>query len=160
MRKMILFTILLLTFCFSAFSQDYEYGKSSELKGVKKIFVNTGMNLKDHQRIVEEIEKAKLDIEIVDSIEKCDVVLLFNGATEEVTTSALTNQIGGVAITNLNTERLATGRGIVMMPRGNKMRLLLSVENSQQSKLEKKPVVKFAKEFVKQYKIANGLSDK
>lgn len=160
MNKLLFLTLLLLSFCFSARAQDFEYGKPIELKGLKKVYVNTGSDVKNRTRIVEEIEKANLGVEFVDGDEDAEIFLTFRGETNEVTSGASTQMIGNSAITNINTERLAAGAGLVAIGGKSKPRLLISVENSQQSKLEKKPSVKFAREFIKQYRIANGINDK
>lgn len=157
MRKIILLTFILLTFSFSGFAQEYEYGKPAELKDLKKVFIDTGTDLKSREGIIKEIEKAMLGIEFVDEAKIADVILAFRGETNEVETGGNSQIIGNSVITNTNRVRLAAGQGLVLIYGKNKMRLLISAENSQQSKLEKKPSTKFAKEFVKQYKIANGL---
>jgi len=145
---------------FSGFTysqKDFEYGKQAELKGLTKIFVDTGTDLKNRERITGEIEKAKLpDVEMTESADAAQIILLFRGETEEVVTGATTNTYG---TTMVNRANLANGSGIVFIEgkNKNKPRLILSISNSQQTKLEKKPSVKFAKEFVKAYKEANNL---
>ncbi len=45
--------------------QDFGYGKPEEMKGLKKVFVNTGADVTNRERIIKEIQNAKLDIEIL-----------------------------------------------------------------------------------------------
>jgi hypothetical protein len=154
MKYKILFVLLLLAaFSASVFSQEYENGKPSDLKGLTKIFINTGTNLKDRQRIIEQIEKAKLEVTFLDTDDGAEIVMFFQGKTvvEGVPTGPY-----GMTITRV---RLDTGSGMVFVQGKTKPRLVLSVTNSQQSKLEKRPVTKFVKEFIKEWKKANGIAE-
>lgn len=151
--KIIQIAFCLLVLTFVAHAQDFEYGKPVELKGLTKIFVDTGANLDDRERIIKELEKAKLGIELLDSSDDAEIILLFRGRTDEKVTGAVNTQHATV----IQTDELASGSGIVFIKGANKPRIILSVSNSQQSRLEKRPVTKFVKAFVKIYKTANGI---
>lgn len=61
MKKIILVTLLLLGLNLLTLAQEYEYGKPAELKALTKVFIDTELDVENRNRIVEEIEKAKLD---------------------------------------------------------------------------------------------------
>ena len=49
-------------------AQSYEYGKPGELKGLKKVFIDTGSNVAERNNIAGVIEKAKLaGVEILEA---------------------------------------------------------------------------------------------
>lgn len=147
MRKTILFIFILLTFSFAAPAQEYEYGKPSELKGLTKIYINTATDVESHDIFTKEIEKANLpSLEIVDTANDAQIILMYEGGKSDVLYGGTTMQ-------------RSAGKGFVAIKGKDtdKLRLLMNFENTKNTILEKKPAEKLAKEFVKQYKIANGL---
>lgn len=147
MKKIILATFLLLVLGLVASAQEYEYGKPIELKGLTKVFIDTELDAENHDRILETIEKAKLEnLTVVESSADAEFIIMFRGDSENV-------QIG-----RANHKR-TTGKGVVTTKSadGKKLRVLLSFESTQDKAGEKKPAAKFAKEFIKEYKMANGL---
>lgn len=159
MKKIIpLLFILFFTFTLNGFAQDaapkIEYGKPSELKGLKKIFVDTGGDTEERERILKEFEKANLkDIILLDNEEGAEVILLFVGGKERRTVGRINNGTG-----SLGSYGLSTGKGIAFIPKEPRtMRVLLSIDDSKETWFDKKPALKFAREFVKIYKIANEI---
>lgn len=153
--KLLLFFILI-AFTPSLFAQDVEYGKPEELKGLTKIFINVGTDLKAHAMIVKEIEKAKLpNVKIMDSADEAEILIFFKSGTTEGTTTANTNE----GTTVLNTQTLRTGTASVFIAGKDpkKARLIMSFEATQKGLLLDKPAEKFGKQFVKEYKKANGI---
>ena len=134
-------TLLFLVSFMSA--QDFEYGNPSELKGLKRAFIDVGPDVKNFNRIKDEIDGAKLPgFEIVSDVDVSDFVILFRGDK-------------GVEITGDNSYRRDTGKGYV----GIRSRdiVLISFDEMQDKLFEKKPAIKFTREFIKAYKKANGL---
>lgn len=147
MKKIILVTLFLLGLSLLTSAQEYEYGKSIELKGLTKVFIDTELDAENRNRILEVIEKAKLEnLTVVESSADAEVIIMFRGDSENV-------RIG-----RANHKR-AIGKGVVATKSadGKKLRVLLSFESTQDKAGEKKPAAKFAKEFIKEYKMANGL---
>lgn len=81
-RAMAIVLVVLLSLSIHAKSFDVEYGKLSDLKGLKKVFVDTGADMKSRERILKEIEKAKLGLELLDSAEGAEIILNFGGGKE------------------------------------------------------------------------------
>jgi hypothetical protein len=133
--------------------QDFDYGRPTDLKGIKKVFIDTGSDLKNHERIVKSLEDAKLNLEILDSPEGAEVFLVFNAGSEQRIVGIL-NSAGGV----LNQRKFRTGQGMVYLPQSNgRPRVVLSFEDTQNSGWERKPVTNFSREFIKLYKKANSI---
>lgn len=141
--KSLKITLLILVFSLSVFSQAYEVGRPSELKGLKKIYVDTDADLQNRERIIKEINKANLGFIWVDDIGDAEIVILFKSERGNL-------NAGTVAVT------VYSGRFLVFVTTGIKPRLVMSYENEQQTGWEQKPTTKFAKEFIKYYRQADS----
>lgn len=150
---------IILLLASALFAQGIEYGKTSDLKGLTKVFVDTGSDMETRNRIIENLEKAKLGIELLDSIDDAEIVMLFAGEKSDTIFGVNTIYGESSATTTVTKVPLIAGAGRVFVAGkdGKRPRLILSVENSQQSRLEKRPSTKFANAFIKAYKEANGL---
>lgn len=146
--KLTMSIILLLFFALTAFCQsdDYEYGKQAEMKGLSRIYINTGTDIQSREMVIKEIEKVKLPVEIVDDLKDAEIFLMYEGGMKDVQYKATTDQ-------------RSTGKGFVAIKGKNpdRPRILLNFEDTKNTYLEKKPAVKFAREFIKAYKQANSL---
>jgi hypothetical protein len=129
-----------------------EYGKPEELKGLTKVFVDTGGDMKNRERISKEIETAKLGIELLDSDEGAEIVLDFGGGKSERIKGSITNGTGGIF-----TRRYDTGTGKVFIFRNGKARIVMSYEGEETHMWENKPATNFGKSFVKAWKKANNI---
>lgn len=136
--------IFFFAFSISAQTNDYEYGKPAEFKGLTSIYINTGTDVESREIIVKEIEKADVPLKIVDDLKDAEIFLMYQGGMKDVQYKATTDQ-------------RSTGKGFVAIKgkTPDRLRLLLSFEDTKNTYLEKKPAIKFAREFVKVYKKAN-----
>lgn len=138
--------LFVLVFACSAAAQEFEYGRPAELKGLTDIYIDVGSDLESYDRIRTEIEKAKLPVKFLDDADGADLVIAFQSNRVLVPVGRATH-------------RKRTGQGWVAIPssNGERLRVLLSFNEMQDKLGEKKPAVRFAREFVKAYKTANGL---
>lgn len=141
----LLFSLSLLA---STIAQE-SYGQLSDLRGLKKIFVNTGVDTKSRDSIIKDLEKSKLGFEIVDDAESAEIYMGF-GADQVANVVWHTS-----AATRVLTSR--TGNGEVRVRARGKNRLILSFEDTQKSIWERKPATNFVREFIKAYKKGNDL---
>lgn len=128
-------------------NNDYEYGRLSELKGIRKIFIDTGGETAYRERLIKEIEKAKLIIEVLSSPDNAECIILFrNTMINEPWFS------GSSAIVEKS-----KGEAMIIIPGNNqkKPRLLFTFTETKDSWFEDKPIDKFVKLFVKAYREAN-----
>ncbi|HKO44427.1 MAG TPA: hypothetical protein VJU84_14210 [Pyrinomonadaceae bacterium] len=144
--------ILLYLLAFGGGLQDFSYGQPSEMKGLKKVFVNTGTDLTNRERIFKEIQNAKLDLELLDSEEGAEIILVFAGGKEQITVGSVSNGTGSIS-----TRKVNVGEGRVFVIRDNKMKIVMSYEGEEKKIWEKKPATNFSRAFVKAYKKANDL---
>jgi len=139
-----------------------EYGKPGELKGVTKIFVFTGAEMKDRERIIKELEKSKTkapNLLIVDRAADAEVELLYSVTNEEWVSSVRTHPNAssrGSTSTPVYMDT-DTGVGRVIKPLSDGgMRLLMSFKDEQTYRWERNPATNFARAFMKAYLKANG----
>ncbi|HKG12478.1 MAG TPA: hypothetical protein VKB12_04040 [Pyrinomonadaceae bacterium] len=142
----------LLTLLPAAQNSGISYGKPEELKGLKKIFVDTGGDLKNRARITKEIEDAKLGVELLDSEAGAEVILDFGAGRSERLIGNIGRGTGGLV-----TKRYQTGKGRVFVVGGGRDKIVMSYEGEETHPWEDKPATNFGKAFVKAYKKANGI---
>lgn len=150
MKTLLLLLLLVSPIC----AQDFDYGKPEELKGLTKVFIDTGGDTKNRDRIIKSLQDAKLSLEILDSADDAEVYLIFNAGSEQKIFGSI-NPTTGAGI--LGQRKLRNGQGMVFIPRNGRKRVVLSFEDTQESGWERKPVVNFARDFIKAYKRANGI---
>jgi hypothetical protein len=140
----------------------YEYGKPEELKGVKRIFIDTGTDLKNRERIIKALTKAKKDLPdliILDSAEGAEAVLAFSADRETYLSSVNTSPppCAGCLSTSTPTYRsVDSGSGIIFIPKNEKARVLMAFSGSARMRWTAWPSEQFAKAFIKAYRKANN----
>lgn len=117
--------------------QDFKYGKPDDLKGLKKVSIDA--NVKNRERIVREIEKT--DLEVVQSEEEAEIILIFGGMV--------------TIIQKGHTEQFVAG--YVFVKSQSKLRVVMSLKVNPNQILAEHPATRFARKFIFEYKQANGL---
>jgi hypothetical protein len=138
-----------------SWSRDFDHGKPSELKGLRKAFVETGGDIKNRERILKEIEKAVLGLELLDSAEGAEIILNFGGGKEKYLAGVNTNPQGTVSTPVYR--QMNVGQGMVFVVKDNRLRVVISFEDEERAVFEKKPATNYAKTFIKAYKKANDM---
>jgi hypothetical protein len=152
------------TFCFFAFllcglvssvnaqdkTQDYEYGKFEDLKGLKTVYIDTRGNIKDRNEIIQEFEKAKLDLVIVDERESADIIINFQSSenTQAVSRTLQNTYDPKYNVNVVSRVKLISGDAMVTIKgkSKDKPRVIMNFNGGRRN-----PAEKFAKEFVKLY---------
>lgn len=156
--KFLLCLLVIAAVVTTANAQSLEYGKPSELKGLKRVFVDTGGDMKNRERIQNEIQKANLGVELLDSADGAEVIISFQGGKEKQMSgvNSTTDSYGNTRSTP-SYRKITVGAGQVFVVRGDKLRVVLSFDDEEKTVFEKKPATNFGKTFVKAYKKANDL---
>lgn len=148
LRKSLLLSLAALLFSLPVFAQQpsIEYGQPNELRGVTKIFVDTGIDLQQRQLIVKAVQKRLPNLDVVSRPEESDVHLRFSSVQ---TRDGKAQEVGTV----------------VKVINNNRVRVLLSLKDFIFPVIEQKTTpglaegyakpYLFAIEFVKAYKKAN-----
>lgn len=126
-----------------------EYGHPDELRGVKKVFVDTGTDIELRNHVLEEIQKRLPDLNIVSAPEGADVHLRFS-LKEERNYGVVVPAGGRIGVP------YSVGVGSVLKVLGDdRVRVLLSFKDSRTRFGERRPSTNFAREFVQAYQRAN-----
>jgi hypothetical protein len=127
----------------AALGQDFEYGTTAELKGLKTYSVETYGEVRWREDMISEISKALPDLKLVDDTLLAEINLAYKGRSR------------------ISDIKFGYGTGIVALEAKGKdktrPRILMNFENERDTLVEKRPHIKFAREFVRAYKKANGL---
>jgi hypothetical protein len=167
MRSTILLIIALLFVNLAlarAQSTSIEYGEIADLKGVEKIFIDTGSNLKMRNEILKAIKKKLPNLTITNSAEEAEVIVqyfddsgtIINGETAITTVTNNTNENEAQIKTTTapNVSAYVGGRGSVFInTRAGKKRMIIN--GTYREGFISKPHKIFAKEFIKSYQNAN-----
>ena len=126
-----------------------EYGHPSELRGVKKVFVDAGTDIELRNHILEEIRKRLPDLTIVSAPEGADIHLRFS-LKEERNYRVVVPAGGRIGVP------YSVGVGsVVKVLSDDRVRVLLSFKDSRTRFGERRPSTNFAREFVQAYQRAN-----
>lgn len=145
--RLILLLILLIP------AQTIEYGELSELRGIKRVFIDTGTNTDNRERIIKELEKSKLKLTILSSPETAELVLTFNSETSEQVSSVKTRPPlveGFPARSRVEYDTVEKGEGVAFVPLESRRRVLFSWTGQGTAKY-------FASRFIKAYKKVNNI---
>lgn len=152
-RKFFLSSMLVIfVFVLSALAQNptIEYGHPMELQGVKKVFVDTGMDMESRDRIIKEIQKGALNLAVVSRPEDADIHLRFY-LDDEDNYAVIVPAKGRIGIASAR-----KGAGTIVKVIDDKhVRVLWSYKDAQKTFLERRPSTNFGREFVKLYRRYN-----
>jgi hypothetical protein len=153
-----------------------EYGQREELKGVNKIFVDTGTDLSGRENIIKIIQNELPTIVVVSRAEEAEVVLIYSSDSYSIlsgiSNSRNSSTNGTVSVwgnratysgqtnsTSTSTpiyKKITEGEGlIVRFTSTGRPRLLINFKDEKKSVLERRPSTNFARKFVKVYKEVN-----
>jgi hypothetical protein len=154
MRRKTIFSLVLVTFALTlpvlAQNSTVEYGHPIELHGVKKVFVDTGVDIELRNSIVKEIQKGLPTLTVVSNPEDADIHLRFS-LKDEDNYAVIIPAKGRVGISSVR-----TGMGTVLKVINDKrVRVLWSYKDSQRTFVERRPSTNFGREFVKLYERYN-----
>ncbi len=147
MRRIVLALLITLIVASGIVAQQepaIEYGKTEELKGVTKFFVDVGTDLSKREKIVNQIKKKLPSLVFVERAEDAEVVLVYS---EEQSPRL----VGGTSIL----DPLGIGYAMRRID-ANRIRILWSFRMKKKSVFQNQPSSNFANDFVKEYKKANG----
>ncbi|HWW74280.1 MAG TPA: hypothetical protein VNZ44_02735 [Pyrinomonadaceae bacterium] len=126
-----------------------EYGHPGELRGVKKVFVDTGTDIELRNHVLEELRKRLPDLTVVSAPEGADIHLRFS-LKEERPYGVIVPAGGRIGVP------YSVGVGsVVKVLSDNRVRVLLSFRDSRTRLGERRPSTNFAREFVQAYQRAN-----
>ena len=154
--------LLMLCLCPAALSQDFSDGRPSDLKGLKKVYVDAGADPKSRRRIVNELSRPGLGLTLVDDPEGAQVILDFGGRAEhrdeKVPIYSYRDPTWVIGTLHVRKEVL-TGRGRVFVVKDGERRGVMSFEGAKNAGAfrARDPATNFGRAFRKLYRKANGI---
>jgi hypothetical protein len=152
------FTVLFVIgfLAYSASAQDFEYGKPEELKGLVAVYVDTHGNLKDRDKIVQEISEANLGLKVVESKQEAEVFIDFSTeSSKQAVSRTIKNTYDdrySVNVTSRVIVKIGDGRVTIKGKTSNNPRVVMSFNGGNNN-----PAAAFVKDFIKAYKKANSI---
>ena len=131
------------------------------MKGLTRVFVDSGADLKNRERIVKEIKSAKLGLTVLDSAEGAEIILDFGGLTEHhddnVPIYSYRDPAWIIGTLQVRKEVLV-GRGRVFVVKDGQRRIVMSFKDTKTATAfwDRAPATNFGKTFVKAYRRAHG----
>jgi hypothetical protein len=154
-----------------------EYGEREELKGISKVFVDTGTDLSGRENIIKIIKNELPTIVVVSRIEEAEVVLIYSSDSYSIlsgisnsrnaSTTGTVSVWGNTATYSGQTNSSSTstpiyrkvtdGEGLVVkFTSSGRPRLLMNFKDTKKSVLERRPSSNFARKFARVYKEVNA----
>ena len=142
-----------------------EYGAPAELRGVSKIFIDTGMDARQRELIVKEISRELPGLVIASRPEDAEVHLRFTLRDQVIGQNVVyphphppagsgTSVGVGIPVSGVTwTEGVGT---VVRVVGAGRVRVLSSFRDARGNRFERKPSTNFAREFIKAYKKTHG----
>ena len=177
MRVLAVIFLLLLVVTGQLHAQSaIEYGERDELRGITKIFVDTGTDLSGRENIIKIIRNDLPAIVVVSRVEEAELVLIYSSDSYSIL-SGISNSRNSSTTGNLSVwgntatysgqttstststpiyRKVTDGEGlIVRFTSSGRPRLLINFKDKQKSVLERRPSTNFARKFIKVYKEVN-----
>jgi hypothetical protein len=156
-----------------------EYGEREELKGITKIFVDTGTDLSGRENIIKIIKNDLPTIVVVSRAEEAELVLIYSSDSYSIlsgisnsrnssttgnlsvwgNTATYSGQTTSTSTSNPIYRKVTDGEGLVVtFTKSGRPRLLMNFKDTKKSVLERRLSTNFARKFVKVYKEVNTSS--
>jgi hypothetical protein len=141
-----------------AFSQEpepgkFEYGKPEDMRGLKTVYVDTGSDLDERNRIIRLLEKFGSGLKQVDRPSDADILIVYNTtSTRQSYTRTVAGAPGTAPLSLPGAYTLDSGKGVVTV-NGKEPSIRRVVYNFESGRRD--PLAGFVRKFVKLYKEVN-----
>jgi len=139
------------------------YGTPSDLRGLTRLFIDTGADMRARDRIVRELRASGIQIQLVQDPEDAQMLLEFGVTVDHRLGGWVTNthrdrdRQGQHSVTTTTDQKTQNGTGSVYVVHEGQLRLVDSFADEKRSFLERDPATNFARAFLRLYRGANGL---
>ena len=141
------------------------YGSVSDLRGLTRLFVDTGTNVRARDRIIRELRSSGIALELVQDARDAQMLLEFGASVERRVSGWVTNtrrdkdKRRDESVTTPTEQNIQAGAGAVYVVRGGRLAIVESFADEKRIFLERDPATNFARAFLRLYRGANGLAD-
>jgi len=137
------------------------YGRPSDLRGLTRLFVDTGTDVRARDRIVRELRGSGIALQLVDDMRDAQMLLEFGVTVERRVGGWVTNtrrdkdKKGEKSTTTTTEQKIENGAGTVSVVRDGRLVLVESFVDEKRIFLERDPATNFARAFLRLYRGAN-----
>ncbi len=165
---MTLFTLCAVVALGLAGGQDLDrptYGTVSDLRGLTRLFVDTGTDVRARDRIIRELRSSGLGLELVQDPRDAQMLLEFGASVEHRVSGWVTNtrrdkdRRREESVTTPTEQKIHAGAGTVYVVRGGRLSIVESFTDQKRIFFERDPATNFARAFLRLYRGVNGLSE-
>ena len=162
------FLMLLVAVFTVAEGQDLDrprYGTSSDLRGLTRLFVDTGTDVGARERIIRELRSAGIRLQLVEDARDAQILLEFGASIERRVSGWVTNtrrdkdERRGESVSTPTEQKIHTGAGTVYVVHGGRLSIVESFADEKRIFFERDPATNFARAFLRLYRGVNGLHD-
>jgi hypothetical protein len=142
-----------------------QYGSPSDMRGLTRLFVDTGTDVRARERIVRELRGAGVALQLVEDASNAEMLLEFGATVEHRTGGWVTNtqrskdKRRGTSVTTTTEQKIQNGMGTMYVVRDGRLIVVQSFADEKRSFLERDPATNFARAFLRLYREANGLTE-
>ena len=139
------------------------YGATADLRGLTRVFIDTGTDVKARDRILRELRTSGLPISVADEASNAEIVLEFGASVERRVDGWITNtqrdkgDRRAESITTTTQQKVQRGTGTISVVRDGRLILVDSFADEKHIFFERDPATNFARAFLRTYRNANGL---
>jgi transposase InsO family protein len=141
------------------------YGTSSDLRGLTRLFVDTGADVRARERIIRELRTAGIRLQLVEDARDAQILLEFGASVERRVSGWVTNRRRDTdnrreeSVTTPTEQKIHAGAGTVYVVRDGRLSIVESFADEKRIFFERDPAINFARAFLRLYRGANGLAE-
>jgi hypothetical protein len=142
-----------------------QYGTASDMRGLTRVFIDTGTDVRARERIVRELRGADVALQLVQDASDAEMLLEFGATVERRMSGWVTNtqrtkdKRHGTSTTTTTEQKIQNGTGTMYVVRDGGLIVVQSFADEKRSFLERDPATNFARAFLRLYREANGLTE-
>ena len=141
------------------------YGSVSDLRGLTRLFVDTGTDVRARDRIIRELRSSGVELEVVQDARDAQILLEFGASVERRVSGWVTNSRRDKdkrreeSVATPTEQKIQAGAGTVYVVRGGRLSIVESFTDEKRIFFERDPATNFARAFLRIYRGVNGLTE-
>lgn len=141
------------------------YGSASDLRGLTRLFVDTGADVRARERIIRELRSSGIGLQLVQDPRDAQILLEFGASVERRVSGWVTNtrrdkdKRREESVTTPTEQKIHAGAGTVYVVRDGRLSIVESFADEKRIFFERDPETNFARAFLRLYGRANGLAE-
>lgn len=141
------------------------YGSASDLRGLTRLLVDTGADVRARERIIRELRSSGIGLQLVQDARDAQILLEFGSTVERRVSGWVTNtrrdkdKRREESVTTPTEQKIHAGAGTVYVVREGRLSIVESFADENRIFFERDPATTLARAFLRLYGQANGLAE-